>query len=114
MDVAPDAINVIVKPDDKTFNKDWKYGTLKKGLALIPILQSQTKAQKYWIRGGQGFDHSFVSVTDLHEVELAFAVTFHKAQGRTLKRIILALLTENLHWNAIKKFAKNCMYTCEI
>ena len=46
---------------------------------------------KVWIRGGIGFEPSFVNGRDCHSVQLAFAVTCHKGQGRTIPRLILAV-----------------------
>ena len=89
MDTPPDAIVVAV--DDEEIKKNWAYPTLKEGEVLIPVVLSSCNEQKLWIRGGKGFDQSKVVVKSSHAVEMAFAVTFHKAQGRTLRRVILAL-----------------------
>ena len=93
MKTAPNAINVRLYPNDPQKQKNWKYATLVKNDAVVPVIFSSkyVKAQQVWIRGGQGFDPSKVETLDCLAVEMGFAITFHKAQGRTILRLILAL-----------------------
>ena len=88
---APNAINVRLYPNDSQKQKKWKYATLVKNDAVVPVIFSSkyVKAQQVWIRGGQGFDPSKVETLDCLTVKMGFAITFHKAQGRTILRIIL-------------------------
>ena len=95
----PYAINVELVDEttgdyvDARSKNHWKHETLEKNKIIIPILPER-KREKYSsvvVRGGNGFLPSRVKVANRFPLETAFAITVHKAQGRTLKRVILAL-----------------------
>jgi hypothetical protein len=119
LESAPDAINVIIQPalDGKQPSKRQlkqleilqmhgivDVGSDADGAIIIPILPS---------RRSQGDDSqspysvktkcilsllSKVTVQNIFSFDLAFAMTIHKAQGRTIPRVILALDSRPMHY----------------
>jgi hypothetical protein len=72
----------------------WKEYTLIQGRVIVPIVARRFKSEKWDscpVRGGDGFLPSQVDVSANFPIELAFAITIYKAQGRTLPRVILSL-----------------------
>jgi hypothetical protein len=107
LDDPPKAINVVILPalDGKTPSvmreKQLKVLQSKSivsqqdGVIIIPILQCGSgyeSKDKFYLRTG-AFPHPVASVktTKYFPLDLAFAMTVHKSQGRTLSRVILAL-----------------------
>ena len=45
---------------------------------------------------------SSVDVTPVFAYDLAFAMTVHKAQGRTMKRVVIALTSRPVHYNQLE------------
>jgi hypothetical protein len=81
---TPDYINVII-PTLK--DAKWPVGaTLVAGHVVVPI---GLKTRSSVIKRTAGF-RSALKVK-MHRIELRFAVTFHKVQGQTVKKIILVL-----------------------
>ena len=72
MSTSPDAINVVVLPGDKEFEKSWKHGTLCEDGVVIPIIASSRYLKSYqmWISGGKGYGISRVTVKNSHYVEM--------------------------------------------
>jgi len=65
-----------------------------KSTALLPIYKSKSgrsDSQPTTVYGGDGFHPSKVVLRRFFPVEPAFAITVHKAEGRTMPRVIIAL-----------------------
>ena len=59
---------------------------------IIPISQGCKKClQNAVVHGGNGFLPSRLTIEPIFPLELAFAITVNKAQGRTLENVILVL-----------------------
>lgn len=128
----PEIINVEVFPDlegddDNTKNlnrrlrQEWTYGRIEEGdegvdgdrRVIIPVAKdSNLKTKSEPVRGagtarkGTKYHPSSVSLKDHFPLELGFAMTVHKAQGRTIRRLILSLSchpcgTLRLTWEAL-------------
>ena len=72
----------------------WKNYTLVQNRIIVPIVARRFKSERWDscpVRGGDGFLPSQVDVSANFPIELAFAITIYKAQGRTLPRVILSL-----------------------
>ena len=110
LDRPPDIINVELFPDlpgddDKTREsneekrKQWKYGSVTDdGTIVIPITTSMSKKfSMKWkpeiVRGFGGYRcrPSKVDCADHFPLEPGFAVTLHKAQGRTIRKVVLCV-----------------------
>ena len=104
----PDYINVEMYPDldedsdedsqkKKRLRKEWTYGSLDNTghKVIIPISTKGAfiKTKKEVVGGstGAGYRPSNAVLQDHFPLELAFAMTVHKAQGRTIKKLILAI-----------------------
>ena len=97
LDKPPLAINVVlVDEEERNGGKDiakWKDFTIVPGRVVIPIQACRTNHD--WARtiipGSDEYLPSRVELKNNFPLELAFAITMHKAQGRTLSKVILAL-----------------------
>ena len=70
------------------------------GRIVIPIYPSKSidwDSSPTLIRGSDCFLPSRAVFRNLFPLELAFAITVHKSQGRTLERVIIALSGSQLH-----------------
>lgn len=90
----PASVNVSLDPKD--FTQD-QLKTLQ-GLSIfedsivLPIIQGGTRPKENVIvRGGDNFRPSKVYIQPHFPLEPAFAITVHKAEGRTMEKVILAL-----------------------
>ena len=65
---------------------------------IIPVTQNPNKCkwQKYTVEGHNTFSVGRVETRPLFPYDLAFAMTVHKAQGRTISRVVLALSMDPL------------------
>ena len=100
LDEPPLAVNVVLVDENEGQNvtrrskRHWKQVTLdNKGGIVIPILP--VRKNDRWTRtivpGGEGYPPSRIKLKSHFPIELAFAITIHKAQGRTLDRVIIAV-----------------------
>jgi hypothetical protein len=98
----PLAINVILVDEESGKNEKtkksniarWKSHTLVKDRVVVPILPQRYKKNpwdKTIVSGGDGFLPSRVKIRAHFPIEPAFAITIHKAQGRTINKVILAI-----------------------
>jgi hypothetical protein len=86
----PAAINVRINGLDG--NAEWAEFTQDDaGVVVLPLFPHNGRKLKVGIPAGMTYTASKVQVVDGFPVELAFAITIHKAQGRTMTRIVLAL-----------------------
>lgn len=72
----------------------WQNLTLVKDRVVVPILPHRTKTDAWEqtiVPGGRGFLCSKVKVRCNFPIEPGFAITIHKAQGRTIRKVILAI-----------------------
>ena len=92
----PRSVNVQMFPGDKQAQDEAK----KRGLPslvendlVIPILRGagRSNIKDVWVSGGNGFEVSKAKVASLHDVQLAFVMTFHKSQGKTMKKVIIVV-----------------------
>lgn len=101
LDIPPLSVNVELSvPFDQ-----WTGGTLVEGRVIIPLLYRPRDNEPidYQVRGGprHHYDPSRALVSNYFPFELAFALTLHKAQGRTLLRVILALSSRPVQFSQI-------------
>ena len=95
----PYAINVELVDEhsgdyaDSRSKNHWKHETLEEDRVIIPILPERKKRKynRIAVPGGNGYLPSRVKVANSFPLEMAFAITIHKAQGRTMKKVVLAL-----------------------
>ena len=109
----PFAINVTVKPKTTTSPilqhklqtianqlRQCAFAFTEDNLPIIPLVQPSISSlskpisissKKYTVPGGSSFNISKVEVRPNFPFELGFAMTVHKAQGRTLSKVILCL-----------------------
>jgi len=128
----PEIINVEVFPDlegdddntkdlNRRLRREWTHGRIEDGdegedgdrRVIIPVAKdSSLKTKSEPVRGagtagrGTKYHPSSVSLQDHFPLELGFAMTVHKAQGRTIRRLILSLSchpcgTLRLSWEAL-------------
>ena len=90
LEEPPYAVNVEIVNVNK--NK-WKTFSICTNKTVIPILQnrSYSKWKKRQIMGGENYQPSRVEVRPLFPLEPGIAITIHKAQGRTIQKVILSL-----------------------
>jgi hypothetical protein len=69
----------------------WRNLTLVKERVVLPIqpARSTTEWHKTIVNGGNGYLPSKVLIEASFPLEPAFVITLHKAQGRTMKKVIL-------------------------
>ena len=108
LEEPPDYINVEMYPDldedtdddrqkKKKLRQMWTYGSLDNTgqKIVIPIsakgAQIKTKLEVVGGSGTAGYKPSKAELQDHFPLEPAFAMTVHKAQGRTIKKLILAI-----------------------
>ena len=94
---------------DNARRKAWKGPTLIKDRVVIPLLKGnrswynkEKNDHCFFIRPGKipmGYPISKIQNYPLFPFDLAFAMTFHKAQGRTLEQIILVLSERTAYRN---------------
>lgn len=136
LEEAPEMINVEVFPDqegddgdtrdlNRRLRQDWTYERIKdeahsndgrgqqESRVIIPIARdSRLKKKQENLRGagttrrGSAYRPSTISLQDHFPLELAFSMTVHKAQGRTIRRLILSLsahpmFTLRLTWESL-------------
>ena len=67
--------------------------TFVRNNAVIPVMFEKkfSKPQRVWVRGRKGYKPSCVDTVHYLPVELGFFITFHKAQGQIILRLILPL-----------------------
>ena len=116
----PAAINVVLVEEEVEYNEDemedmepsekqavlqemeerrrksvekWKKFSVIPGRVVVPIVAKRINAdwKKIQVYGGQGFLASRVQIKAHFPLEPAFSITIHKAQGQTLRNVILAL-----------------------
>jgi hypothetical protein len=118
----PATVNVVLVNEEMTLKEDeedtakkkaerkksiaaWKDITLVKGRVVIPILPKR-KNRDLWepttVKGGDGFRPSKIQIKRHFPLEPGFAITVLKAQGRTLRRVILALSKREQHFVNLK------------
>ncbi len=93
---------------DRELVEAWKEHTLLPGRIVIPIKKkasSKAEGYKALIKPGRHYAESKVTTWPHFPMEPAFAITVHKAQGCTLKRIIIALSPRGLS-NADMSYAQ--------
>ena len=92
----PHDVNVEIMNVNK--NK-WKLFAICTDKTVIPILQNNpfSKWKQRQIMGGKHFQPSRVEVRPLFPLEPGIAITIHKAQGRTIQKIILSLSKRYTH-----------------
>ena len=97
----PASVNVVLFQDDKDKKDNWDRDTLVQGKVVIPIFQSKSfcKWSNFLVQGGiqYGYNPSYIDARSLFPIDLGFSMTLHKAQGRTLKAVILALSERPIH-----------------
>jgi len=116
----PDIINVELFPDvpgdskkqqkdNERKRREWKYGSITDdGKIVIPITPHESKHVKWHHEICRGFGGGYrcrpskVDCTDHFPIEPAFAVTLHKAQGRTIGKVILSLSEHPNHLLRLK------------
>ena len=81
--------------DETKDKKQWKHLTLVDGDVVVPI-PPKRKGRNLWKRTivmgkGDSYDDSIVNIKQNFPLEPAFTTTVHKAQGRTMAKVILAL-----------------------
>ena len=93
----PYSLNVIPWPKDED-NKKLSMGySLMKRSIVVPLGRTRTWSHNSKeeagciVMGGSGFDQSKAFLHDRLPIDLGFAMTFDKVQGRTMKKIILVL-----------------------
>ena len=106
LDEPPDYINVEMYPDldgdteeerqkKKKLRQQWVYGSLEntRDKIIIPVSSkgSYIKTKREVVGGSASYKPSNAVLQDHFPLELAFAMTVHKAQGRTIKKLILAI-----------------------
>jgi len=94
----PLAINVILTKEDAT-EKLWKDITLFPGKVILPIVYKRKRAtysQPVPLPSANFYPASTITIKSRFPIELAFAMTVHKAMGRTFKKIILSLSKRKL------------------
>ena len=89
-------LGLVVELIDEVDVSVWKDVTLVEGKIVIPVIAGKTNSKKSkWevavLPGGDGFLPSKLKIRNLFPVETAFAITVHKAQGRTLGKVVLVL-----------------------
>ena len=79
-------------------------GFTEDGNLIISISEKSDKTKTLKMKNGSPLlGHvSEVKVTPILAFDLAFAMTVHKAQGRTIKRVVLALDSRSLHRNQLE------------
>ena len=102
----PAAVNVILTAEenvdpttglaDQKAIDAWKEYTVVKDRIVVPILpdrhrRKSTDQSKTVVPGGENYLPSKVHVFAHFPLEMEFVITAHKAEGRTLDRVILAL-----------------------
>ena len=92
----PRSVNVQMFPDDKQAQDEAKKSgipSLVENDLVIPILRGagRSNIRDVWVSGGNGFEVSKAKVASLHDVQLVFVMTFHKSQGKTLKKVIIVV-----------------------
>ena len=96
-DMIPTTVNVeLLNPDNTNIKlEDWPHGmSLLKDKVVIPLPALRKfggDTKPVVIPGGKHYPPSRVKITNTFPVEAGFAVTNHKVQGRTLKKVIIAL-----------------------
>ena len=90
LDEPPYAINVEIV--NVNTNK-WEQFSICTDKTVIPILQNKTysKWKQTSIMGGENYQPSRVEVCSIFPLEPGIAITIHKAQGRTIQKVILCL-----------------------
>lgn len=75
----------------------WKKLTLVDGKVILPIKQNSGASEwhKTIVNGGEHYLPSKVLIKPTFPLEPAFVSTVHKSQGRTMRRVILALSERN-------------------
>ena len=76
-----------------TNKNQWKKFSISTNKAIIPIFPSKNfqKWKKVSIMGGENYLPSRVQIRSIFPLEPGFAITIHKAQGRTIEKVILSL-----------------------
>ena len=64
----------------------------------VPVMRNITKPHTYTVQQPTS-GIARVTTQDVFPYELAFAMTIHKAQGRTIPRVVLALSNREYHYN---------------
>ena len=85
---------------------EWTGTSLVENRAVVPLINhgKDNEYKLYQVRGGiaHGYQPSKAQVSNLFPFELGFAMTLHKAQGRTLPAVILALSVRPTHVTQIR------------
>lgn len=96
LEKPPYAINVEIM-DANLYQ--WKQFSMRTDKAVIPIFSSKSlqRWKKTSIMGTQYYSPSRVEIRSIFPLEPGFAITIHKAQGRTIEKVILCLSKRNMH-----------------
>jgi hypothetical protein len=93
----PAFVNVCLVDEEESVEKTqlWHNDTIVQGKVIIPILANRHRVQdhdsKTIVPGGFLYRASKVDIRSNFPLEPAFAITVHKAQGRTMEKVILAI-----------------------
>jgi hypothetical protein len=96
LEEPPLSVNIclIQEETNKKNISRWRHLTLIPGRVIIPILQQRSDVsgkKPLPIPGGLLYKPSKVRIAPAFPLELAFAIVVDKAQGQTIKRVIVAL-----------------------
>jgi hypothetical protein len=89
LDEPPAGINVLLV--EQKLTNAWKKFSLDEHHLVIPIAPMSCKKHEVPVSGGSNYLLSRVTVSPHFPLELGFVTTIHKAQGRTLSHVIIAL-----------------------
>ncbi|MGH7955247.1 MAG: C-terminal helicase domain-containing protein, partial [Gloeomargaritales cyanobacterium] len=86
-------INVRVHPKNDQKRADWKYQTLISGDAIVPIVPNSRfpETNQIVVLSTPRSGPSKVTTKRTFHVDMSFAMTFYKAQGQTIPKVILIL-----------------------
>ena len=92
----PCSVNVQMFPGDKKARDEAKNNgmpTLVPDDLIVPILKNagRSNVKDVFVKEGTGYELSKASVSSFHEVQLSFVMTFHKSQGKTMKKVIIVV-----------------------
>jgi hypothetical protein len=96
LEQAPLTVNVIPWPDegehDRAKYEPFAVATTECGQHVVPLQKKIKRDDKFClIHGGDGWQATKAMAHMTHPFDLAFAITAHKAQGRTIDKVIIAI-----------------------